>query len=252
MTNLQLKLIQQLDKLLPQTQCGLCGHREGCLPYATAIVTDNEPANKCVPGGQPVADAMATVLKRTLLPVVASKWSLDPNSKRPTEVRAYIDENECIGCTKCIPACPVDAIIGSGKAMHSIFTDLCTGCELCLPPCPVDCISLQTIQPRHLTESQRQTEQQQLKQRYQAHVTRLSEQVNDNSNATPTLSMQQSQLNQNLPTAIGEDEAKIAIAAAKLRNQLKRLDKQLANRPNAAKQAQRNQLQEELKQLLAC
>ena len=128
----QISLIQQIDSLLPQTQCGLCGHRDGCLPYAKAIA-EGEAANKCVPGGQPVADALANLLQRPPMTAEESVWPIQQDG-RPQRMKAIIREDECIGCTKCISACPVDAIIGSGKLMHSVLTDLCTGCELCIPP----------------------------------------------------------------------------------------------------------------------
>lgn len=139
----QVSLIVQIDQLLPQTQCGLCGHRDGCLPYAKSI-SEGEAANKCVPGGQPVADALAQLLDRPRLIAESSVWDIQADG-RPQQMKAIIREDECIGCTKCISACPVDAIIGSGKLMHTILTDLCTGCELCIPPCPVDCIDLVLI-----------------------------------------------------------------------------------------------------------
>lgn len=130
--NPSISLIREIDALLPQTQCGLCGHRDGCLPYAKSIA-EGEEANKCVPGGQPVADALAQLLNRSLLPAETSVWPVQADG-RPQRMKAIIREDECIGCTKCINACPVDAIIGSGKLMHTILTDLCTGCELCIPP----------------------------------------------------------------------------------------------------------------------
>jgi electron transport complex, RnfABCDGE type, B subunit len=128
--NSQISLVQSIDALLPQTQCGLCGHRDGCLPYAQSIA-EGEDANKCVPGGQPVADALATLLNRSKLPAEESVWPIQTDG-RPQRMKAIIREDECIGCTKCISACPVDAIIGSGKLMHTVLTDLCTGCELCI------------------------------------------------------------------------------------------------------------------------
>ncbi|NLZ85492.1 MAG: RnfABCDGE type electron transport complex subunit B, partial [Gammaproteobacteria bacterium] len=146
-------LVQSIDALLPQTQCGLCGHRDGCLPYAQSIA-EGENANKCVPGGQPVADALAALLNRPELVAEESVWPIQADG-RPQRIKAVIREDECIGCTKCISACPVDAIIGAGKLMHTILTDLCTGCELCIPPCPVDCIDL-VEDPQPLpTEAQR-------------------------------------------------------------------------------------------------
>ncbi len=119
----------------------LCGHRDGCLPYAKAI-TEGEEANKCVPGGQPVADALAALLKRPHLTAEASVWPMQADGLPTTYESPLFVRMRCIGCTKCISACPVDAIIGSGKLMHTVLTDLCTGCELCIPPCPVDCIDL--------------------------------------------------------------------------------------------------------------
>ena len=168
--NSQIALIQNIDALLPQTQCGLCGHRDGCLPYAKSIA-EGEEANKCVPGGQPVADALAALLKRPQLLAEESVWPIQSDG-RPQRMKAVIREDECIGCTKCISACPVDAIIGSGKLMHSILTDLCTGCELCIPPCPVDCIDL--IEDDHviLNETLRIREQNDLRNRYYSHIQR--------------------------------------------------------------------------------
>lgn len=168
--NSQIALIQNIDALLPQTQCGLCGHRDGCLPYAKSIA-EGEAANKCVPGGQPVADALAKLLGRERLTAEASVWPIQSDG-RPQRMKAVIREDECIGCTKCINACPVDAILGSGKLMHSILTDLCTGCELCIPPCPVDCIDLvEDVKPVP-TDAERMSEQKDLRQRYYAHIQR--------------------------------------------------------------------------------
>jgi electron transport complex, RnfABCDGE type, B subunit len=168
--NSQISLVQSIDALLPQTQCGLCGHRDGCLPYAQSIA-EGEDANKCVPGGQPVADALATLLNRSKLPAEESVWPIQTDG-RPQRMKAIIREDECIGCTKCISACPVDAIIGSGKLMHTVLTDLCTGCELCISPCPVDCIDLvEDLQPLP-TEAQRIAEQDDLRKRYYAHIQR--------------------------------------------------------------------------------
>ena len=128
-------LISAIDDLLPQTQCGKCGH-EGCLPYARAVA-NGEPHNRCPPGGQQTADALAALLGRPSLP-------LDDRGYAEATVKkvAYIREDECIGCTKCIQACPVDAIVGAARLMHTVITDECTGCDLCVEPCPVDCIDM--------------------------------------------------------------------------------------------------------------
>lgn len=252
-TATQLK-IAQIDACLPQTQCGLCEHPDGCLPYATAIVTNYEPYNKCVPGGQPVTDAIAQIIATdhnldidNLLSAEPSKWPIEPTSKRPTEVRAIIREDDCIGCTKCIPACPVDAIIGTGKHMHTIFTDLCTGCELCIAPCPVDCIDLVTIE-RELTDAERTQEQDDLRLRYHTHLQRVTEQLADSNNARPVVSMVEAKLNNAASQTldISEQQAKDTIAAAKLRSKIKKLEKQLSVRDNTAKQQELMALKAEL------
>ncbi|MFZ6045461.1 electron transport complex subunit RsxB [Pseudomonas sp. CR3202] len=129
----QADLIQRIDALLPQTQCGKCGH-PGCKPYAEGIA-QGEAINKCPPGGTVTIIALADLLKVAPLPLDA------PNGPVPPQI-AFIREAECIGCTKCIQACPVDAIVGAAKQMHTVITDQCTGCELCVVPCPVDCIDI--------------------------------------------------------------------------------------------------------------
>lgn len=127
-------LIPLIDALLPQTQCGKCGHA-GCLPYAEEIATGGA-INKCPPGGSVTITALAALLERPVVP-------LDPAHGVEQERRvAFIREAECIGCTKCIQACPVDAILGASKRMHTVISAECTGCDLCLDPCPVDCIDL--------------------------------------------------------------------------------------------------------------
>lgn len=123
-------LIDTVDALLPQTQCAQCGY-PGCRPYAEAVVA-GAPLDLCPPGGFATQQRLAEVLDR------------DPGMQLPSPqpLIAVIDEAECIGCALCIPPCPVDAIIGAPKFMHTILTDHCTGCELCIEPCPVDCIRL--------------------------------------------------------------------------------------------------------------
>lgn len=244
--------IARIDACLPQTQCGLCDHADGCLPYAVAIVIDNEPYNKCVPGGQPVTDAIAQIINQDSsdtqpLNAEPSKWPIDSSSQRPVEVRAVIREDDCIGCTKCIPACPVDAIVGTGKHMHTIFTDLCTGCELCIAPCPVDCIDLVTVE-RTQSTAERTLEQEDLRQRYHTHLRRVSKQLADSSNSKPVVSMVEAKLNNAASQSlnISEEEAKNTIAAAKLRSKIKKLEKQLSVRPNESKQTELEALQTEL------
>jgi len=131
-----MSLIQLIDALLPQTQCGKCGH-PGCKPYAQGIV-DGEPINKCPPGGDETVAALAELLNVPVLELDVSRGSAPPQV-------AYIREAECIGCTKCIQACPIDAIVGAAKLMHTVLIDECTGCDLCVAPCPVDCIEMHPL-----------------------------------------------------------------------------------------------------------
>jgi electron transport complex protein RnfB len=124
-----------IDALLPQTQCTRCGY-QGCRPYAEAIARGEAEINRCPPGGATTIATLATLLRRDPLP-------LNPaNGVEGPPLVAQIDETTCIGCAKCLPPCPVDAIIGARRQMHTVVLELCTGCELCLAPCPVDCISM--------------------------------------------------------------------------------------------------------------
>lgn len=125
-----------VEATLPQTQCGECGYA-GCTPYAEAMLAGAETINKCPPGGLNTLNALAEIFNIDPTPFVA-----EVSANTRTASLAVIREADCIGCTKCISACPVDAIIGSGKLMHTIVSQECTGCELCVEPCPVDCIDL--------------------------------------------------------------------------------------------------------------
>lgn len=129
------KLVQEIDDLLPQTQCTQCGF-EGCLPYAQALAREEVNINRCPPGGTATIAALARLLDR---PVVELDSSCGITIERHI---ASIDPQHCIGCTLCIKACPVDAIVGSSKRRHAVIAELCTGCELCILPCPVDCIDM--------------------------------------------------------------------------------------------------------------
>lgn len=262
------ELIPLLDAVLPQTQCGLCGHPAGCLPYATAMA-NGASADGCVPGGQAVANELAHILQRPALPAQPSKWPAGSDG-RPQRMKAVIREDECIGCTKCIAACPVDAIIGSGKLMHSIIAELCTGCELCIPPCPVDCIDLiADPQPAPGTQ-QRLAEQNSLRIRYQKHVLREQQHQLTRKSSKPTLSRQLSKTEvetitgvppeslitpvqahavaENEPTAIISSPAK-TIQQATLRSQIKKLQRQLSVQANEQKQAELQRLEATLCEL---
>jgi electron transport complex protein RnfB len=124
-----------IDALLPQTQCTRCGYA-GCRPYAEAIAAGTANINQCPPGGAATIDRLARLLQRPPIPMNSA------NGVEGPALLAVIDEERCIGCAKCLPPCPVDAIVGARKQMHTVIAALCTGCGLCVPPCPVDCIAM--------------------------------------------------------------------------------------------------------------
>ncbi|WP_107852874.1 electron transport complex subunit RsxB [Oceanimonas marisflavi] len=126
-------IVEQLDELLPQTQCGQCGY-PGCRPYAEAVANGDD-INKCVPGGDATMRKMADLMGVEPQP-------MGEEAAEPVKKVAFIHEDMCIGCTKCIQACPVDAIVGSTKALHTVIVSECTGCDLCVDPCPTDCIEM--------------------------------------------------------------------------------------------------------------
>lgn len=241
--------IAKIDKILPQTQCGLCGHHDGCLPYAYGVVINDEAPNLCVPGGQAVTDQITSILNATPMTATPSKWHTNDITSRPIEVRAVINESDCIGCTKCIPACPVDAIIGTAKHMHSIITELCTGCELCLTPCPVDCIDLVEY-PRILSDEERTDEQNHLRKRYHHHLNRVE--TNIKHGTKPVVSTVESAManvittNETTVMSIDKNTAKNTIANAKLRTQIKKINKQLSIRDNDDLRKQLAQLTQKL------
>ncbi len=128
------ELVEQVNDLLPQTQCAQCGY-PGCRPFAAAVVEGEAAINLCPPGGEETVRRLADLLGRDVIPLAESV----------TPAVAVIDEALCIGCTHCRNACPVDAIVGAHQLMHTVITDECTGCELCVAPCPVDCISMRPL-----------------------------------------------------------------------------------------------------------
>lgn len=132
--------IDEIDKLLPQTQCGRCGYN-GCRPYAEAVANGEADINRCPPGGEATMKNLAALTGRDPKPI-------DPECGEVTEpLVAWVREDDCIGCTLCIQACPVDAILGAAKQMHTVIAAECTGCELCVPACPVDCIEMPAAAP---------------------------------------------------------------------------------------------------------
>jgi Na+-translocating ferredoxin:NAD+ oxidoreductase subunit B len=154
-----------IDALLPQTQCTRCGY-SGCRPYAQAIVEGSAEINQCPPGGAETIDALARLLGRVPLPLNPANGTEGPL------LVAQIDEEACIGCAKCLPPCPVDAIIGAHKHMHTVVLGLCTGCELCVAPCPVDCIAM--VPRASLPQASRAPSPQENRERFAAHGERLA------------------------------------------------------------------------------
>jgi electron transport complex protein RnfB len=154
-------LTARIDALLPQTQCTRCGY-DGCSPYAAAIASGEAPINQCPPGGSATIAALASLLNRPALPL---------NPKNGVEgplLVAWIDEARCIGCARCLAPCPVDAIVGAQKYLHTVIAERCTGCELCLPPCPVDCIEMRRAPDSAVNDPPLN------RRRYDAHIARLA------------------------------------------------------------------------------
>jgi len=216
------ELVLRIDALLPQTQCRQCGYA-GCKPYAQAMAAGQADINQCPPGGDQGIRKLASLLGRPYLP-------LNPaHGVEKSQELAFIDERYCIGCTLCIQACPVDAIVGAAKQMHTIIADFCTGCELCIPPCPVDCISMRPPPGQHphnpdaarmrhefrlFRDAREQLEKtNRLAAKAAAH-TSLTQRENETGSATP---------------AAPDDRKKALIAAAIARAQLQKSRIQPAN-----------------------
>jgi len=160
-------LVDQLDQLLPQTQCTRCGYA-GCRPYAEALAAGDADIDQCPPGGAATVAALAAVLGR-------APKAVNPvhGVEGPPRV-AVIDEAVCIGCAKCLPACPVDAIVGARRQLHTVIAADCTGCDLCLPPCPVDCITMVEIAPAPLPLATLRALAGRYRERFRAHTARAA------------------------------------------------------------------------------
>lgn len=158
--------VDDIDALLPQTQCTKCGYT-GCRPYAEAIAAGEADINQCPPGGEAGIRQLAALLGRAPKPL-----NPDHGVEPTAQVLVRIDEDACIGCTLCIQACPVDAIVGASKRMHTVIASECTGCELCIPPCPVDCIHLYEV--AQLTERVELAARAHRRERFEAREQRLA------------------------------------------------------------------------------
>lgn len=212
----RITMVDAIEALLPQTQCGKCKH-PGCHPYAEAIAK-GEAINHCVPGGQETIDALADLLGETAQPLDPA-YGITPASRQVAVIR----ESECIGCTKCIQACPVDAIVGAARYTHTVIRSECTGCDLCIAPCPVDCIDLVSLpEPLVTAPSARQEQARHQKARYDFRTGRLlhEKQARDTQRTLPPQSSTAA------PSPV--QGASSIVAAALLRSNLKKAERRLA------------------------
>ncbi|TBU78294.1 RnfABCDGE type electron transport complex subunit B [Phytopseudomonas daroniae] len=226
--------IAAIDALLPQTQCGKCGH-PGCQPYAEGIAA-GEAINKCPPGGTATIHALADLLQVPELPLALPAT--------PAQI-AVIREAECIGCTKCIQACPVDAIVGAAKLMHTVITDECSGCELCIAPCPVDCIDLITLAAPQATIQRERADQ--FRARHQARLSRLAREDARRRAARTTTVARPRPETVATSTATDDDQAarlkRLKIEAAMAKVAYEKIRKQVAMHPDSPFAAQLDALQ---------
>lgn len=213
-TSRRIPLVDQIEALLPQTQCGKCG-TPGCRPYAEEIAAGT-PHNRCVPGGADTIAELAALLHKPVLPLDPA-FGIEPATRRI----AFIREPECIGCTKCLQVCPVDAIMGAAKLMHTVLMDECTGCDLCVPVCPVDCIEMHDY-PKITDKTEKQARANHYRARFEARNARLArERAEQAPVVTPPL----------VDTAVkpaADDKARV-IAAALARSNLKKAERRLAD-----------------------
>lgn len=229
-------LAEQIDALLPQTQCTKCGHA-GCKPYAEAIAAGAASYNQCPPGGAEGVARLAQLLGRPVIP-------LNPANgvERPRPV-AVIDEDLCIGCTLCIQACPVDAIVGAAKQMHTVVPDLCTGCDLCVAPCPVDCIAMVDVTPgRTGWAAWSPAQAQAARERYHYREFRLKRDKEENdarlaAKAAAKLKALQDEAITDPALQREQERKKAIVAAAMERARLRKLEDQQRQQEQARQQA---------------
>ena len=237
--NAQPTLITAIDALLPQTQCGKCGH-PGCQPYAAGIAA-GEAHNKCPPGGTATILELSALLQRPALPL-DSPYPVTPSQ------RAVIREADCIGCTKCIQVCPTDAILGAAKLMHTVIESECSGCELCLAPCPVDCIDLVAV-PAPVDRPAERRRAQYYRRRFDARQARLQrdrerlEAERQRRQVPPAVSTPAE-----TPATADAALKPLKIAAAMARVALQKAERQLVQYGTPALEAQVQQLREAAEQ----
>lgn len=205
----KINLIDRIDAILPQTQCQKCGFA-GCKPYATAIAEGRADINQCPPGGEEGIDQLAKLLGTRSKPLNTAHGFPEPKTI------AFIDESACIGCTFCIRACPVDAIVGAAKQMHTVITAECTGCELCITPCPMDCISMVPA-PQIISSGQRNKIEaaNHARERYQLRLQRLAREKQEQAEKLVQKAIKKKQAN--VEATAKDDARKRAIIQAALK-----------------------------------
>lgn len=208
-----IELADRIDAILPQTQCTQCGYA-GCRPYAEALARGEAGINQCPPGGESGIRALAQLLGQPYAPLSPVHGVVRP------KMRAVIDEGSCIGCTLCIKACPVDAILGTHKQMHTVIADECTGCELCVAPCPVECIDMEPLANQDwdytLPASPARRVADAARRRYQARLQRL-----DRNSPKPLADASSREADGQAPNTIDAKKAALAAAMARVRAQRK-------------------------------
>jgi Na+-translocating ferredoxin:NAD+ oxidoreductase subunit B len=239
----RIALIDQIENLLPQTQCTKC-KTPGCRPYAEEIAA-GAPINRCVPGGAATIADLAALLGKPVL-ALDPDYGIEPVTRRV----AFIREAECIGCTKCIQACPVDAIVGAAKLMHTIITDECTGCDLCIPPCPVDCIEIHDF-PKVTAPVEKQRIAAHNRMRFESRNARVAREEADKpmTVAPPASGPESGAENAHIASAaVAKPEGKSSVIAAALaRTNLKKAERKLAAAQENSEDV--STIQEEIKRL---
>lgn len=220
-------LVDRIDAILPQTQCGKCGY-PGCRPYADAIASKEADINRCPPGGEEGIRELAE-----LLGVAFKPFGADVVLKPPSV--AFIDENLCIGCTLCLQACPVDAISGASKQMHTIIASLCTGCELCVAPCPVDCISMLPLPQETPAREKKRAAANAARERYQFRLERIER---DKREKAERLAQKEKTVAKSAAAPGGDAQALIQAALERARAQAAAVKPQNTEQLTPAQQAQ--------------